>query len=63
MLSAMADLRLADVELLVQAEGSQRPLLAELLSRLAAALPALSDALTQTYLSHLQTSRHLSVTC
>ena len=60
MLSSLTELRLADAERLAQPdESGNRPLLQELLSRLNANLPALSDALTQTYLSHLQTSRHL----
>ncbi len=60
MLSSLTELRLADAEQLAQPdESGDRPLLQSLLSRLNANLPALSDALTQTYLSHLQTSRHL----
>ncbi|MBC7821371.1 MAG: circularly permuted type 2 ATP-grasp protein [Planctomycetaceae bacterium] len=61
MLSSLTELRLADAEQLAQLdETGNRPLLQDLLGRLNANLPALSDALTQTYLSHLQTSRHLS---
>ena len=60
MLSSLTELRLADAErLALPDESGQRPLLQELLDRLSANLPALSDALTQAYLSHLQTSRHL----
>ena len=60
MLSSLTELRLADAEQLAQPdESGNRPLLQDLLTRLNANLPALSDALTQTYLSHLQTSRHL----
>lgn len=60
MLSSLTDLRLADAEqLALPDESGQRTLLQELLDRLSANLPALSDALTQAYLSHLQTSRHL----
>ena len=60
MLSSLTELRLADAErLALPDEFGQRPLLQELLDRLSANLPALSDALTQAYLSHLQTSRHL----
>ncbi len=60
MLSSLTELRLADAEQLAQPdESGNRPLLQTLLTRLNANLPALSDALTQTYLSHLQTSRHL----
>jgi uncharacterized alpha-E superfamily protein len=60
-LSSLTGLRLADVEQLAQTDASgNRPALRELLGRLAAALPTLSDSITQRYLSHLQTSRHLS---
>ena len=60
MLSSLTDLQLADVERLAQPdESGRRPLLEELFARLSVNLPALSDALTQRYLSHLQTSRHL----
>jgi uncharacterized circularly permuted ATP-grasp superfamily protein/uncharacterized alpha-E superfamily protein len=38
----------------------RRTALEALLNEVARALPAVSDAVTQTYLSHLQTSRHLS---
>jgi uncharacterized circularly permuted ATP-grasp superfamily protein/uncharacterized alpha-E superfamily protein len=60
MLSALSALRLADVAQLAQADQGRRTALEDLLRRLGAALPAVSDALTQTYLSHLQTSRHLA---
>ena len=60
MLSALTELRLAEADQLAQAnETGSRLMLKELIDRLADNLPALSDALTQTYLSHLQTSRHL----
>jgi uncharacterized circularly permuted ATP-grasp superfamily protein/uncharacterized alpha-E superfamily protein len=58
MLSSLTALRLADVQQLAGLdECGGRPALDELLGRLASALPALSDAITQTYLSHLQPSR------
>ncbi len=60
MVSALSALRLADIELLAQADRGRRPHLEELLGRLTAILPVLSDAITQTYLSHLQAPRHLS---
>jgi uncharacterized circularly permuted ATP-grasp superfamily protein/uncharacterized alpha-E superfamily protein len=61
MLSSLTALRLADVRQLAGFdECGGRPALDDLLSRLGHALPALSDALTQTYLSHLQPSRHLA---
>ena len=60
MLSALTELRLAEADQLAQAnETGSRPRLKELIDRLADNLPALSDALTQTYLSHSLTSRHL----
>ena len=60
MLSSLTELRLAEADQLVQSDATgNRVYLRELLERLNANLPALSDALTQTYLSHLQTSRHL----
>jgi uncharacterized circularly permuted ATP-grasp superfamily protein/uncharacterized alpha-E superfamily protein len=61
MLSSLTTLRLADIDHLARPDASgRRTELEELLSRLAAVLPAVSDAITQTYLSHLQTSRHLA---
>ena len=61
MLESLTALRLADIHQLVKADpDGRRAALEALLSRLAVALPAISDALTQHYLSHLQTSRHLS---
>ena len=61
MLSSLTALRIADMDLLGRTDDKgRRPELDELLTRLAATLPALSDAITQTYLSHLQTSRHLA---
>jgi len=60
MLSSLTTLRLADVEQLAQTDAhGRRAVLEELLSQLTRALPALSEAITQNYLSHLQTSRHL----
>jgi uncharacterized circularly permuted ATP-grasp superfamily protein/uncharacterized alpha-E superfamily protein len=61
MLSSLTALRLADVRQLAGFdECGGRPALDDLLGRLALALPSLSDAITHTYLSHLQTSRHLA---
>jgi uncharacterized alpha-E superfamily protein len=61
MLTTLTALRVANVVALVEpnSEG-RRPELDDLLGRVASALPELSDAITQTYLSHLQTSRHLA---
>ncbi|MGL4550577.1 MAG: alpha-E domain-containing protein, partial [Gemmataceae bacterium] len=59
-LAALTALRLADVNELALIDASgRRARLAELLTRLSAGLTALSESLTRTYLSHLQTSRHL----
>ena len=41
-------------------EEGNRPELVEFLDHVAGWLPILSDAITQQYLSHLQTSRHLA---
>jgi uncharacterized circularly permuted ATP-grasp superfamily protein/uncharacterized alpha-E superfamily protein len=61
MLSSLTALRLADIHQLAGFdECGGRPALDDLLNRLGSALPALSDAITQTYLSHLQPSRHLA---
>lgn len=61
MLSTLTALRLADAEQLAWSSNhGQRPYLEVLLSRLEAELPVLSDTITQHYLSHLQTSRHLA---
>jgi uncharacterized circularly permuted ATP-grasp superfamily protein/uncharacterized alpha-E superfamily protein len=61
MLSAETDLRLADINSLAERDGpGMRRELEALLGRLALALHSLSDALTRTYLSHLQASRHLA---
>ncbi len=61
MLATLTRLRLADCESLAQAdESGQRPQVAELLGRLAAELPTLSEAITRGYLIHLQASRHLA---
>ncbi|HTI52106.1 MAG TPA: circularly permuted type 2 ATP-grasp protein, partial [Planctomycetaceae bacterium] len=61
MLASLTTLRLAEADVLVQADGAnQRPNLEQLLAELKKALPALSNAITQTHLSHLQTSRHLA---
>jgi uncharacterized alpha-E superfamily protein len=63
MLATLTELRLADMEQIVQADVTgQRPLLDQLLGRLAAELPTLSDSITQHYLSHLLPLRHLACT-
>lgn len=53
--------RLADIEVLAQVDegGTTRFRLDMMLRQIGHELPLLSDAITQSYLSHLQTSRHL----
>ena len=53
-------MRLAEPDRLALVEFGSRPALAELLDHVGGWLPILSDAITQQYLSHLQTSRHLA---
>jgi uncharacterized alpha-E superfamily protein len=57
--SALAELDLADVEALSVAEGGQRRALAELLGSVGKKIPALSDSLSSSYLSHAVVSRNL----
>ncbi len=59
-LQALSNVRLAEVERLTRIEKGQRPALKDLIEAIGAALPVLSDTITQQYLSHLQTSRHLA---
>lgn len=60
-LSALAALKLADVErLCLVDEHGERPRLAALLVDLATQIPALSDSLTDRYLNHATVSRHLA---
>ena len=59
-LAAVTDVQLADAAALARVADGRRPALLELLDRLMVVLPEFSDALTQQYLSHLQTSRHLA---
>ena len=59
-LAALGSVRLAEPERLAAVEDGVRPALRDLLSHVAGWLPILSDAITQQYLSHLQTSRHLA---
>lgn len=59
-LGALNAVRLAEVDKLAAVTDGSRVALAELLESLLVSLPALSDAITEQYLSHLQTSRHLS---
>jgi uncharacterized alpha-E superfamily protein len=61
-LSALTAARLADADRLAAVDDQgRRGALEELLNDTARALPAVSDAITHTYLSHLQTSRHLAI--
>jgi uncharacterized alpha-E superfamily protein len=59
-LAALNAVRLGEVDKLAAATDGVRGTLEDLLESLRAGLPGLSDAITQQYLSHLQTSRHLS---
>lgn len=59
-LSALTAVRLAEIDHLAEVQNGERPGLADLLKRVGDTLPALSEAITLQYLSHLQTSRHLS---
>ncbi|MDB5309043.1 MAG: hypothetical protein JWO38_3245 [Gemmataceae bacterium] len=61
-LHALSVVRLAEAEKLAVVADGARPALAELLDHVGALLTALSDAITQQYLTHLQTSRHLATT-
>jgi uncharacterized alpha-E superfamily protein len=60
MLSALTAVRLADADQLAQVDaGNCRLGLEHLLNEVAGSLPGVSDAITQTYLIHLQAARHL----
>ena len=59
-LAVLNAVRLAEAEKLALLHDGVRPALGELLDAIWLMLPALSDAITLQYLSHLQTSRHLS---
>jgi uncharacterized circularly permuted ATP-grasp superfamily protein/uncharacterized alpha-E superfamily protein len=62
MLAALTAVRLADAERLAVTDlYNRRTGLEDLLNEVARALPAVSDAITHTYLSHLQASRHLGI--
>jgi uncharacterized alpha-E superfamily protein len=61
-LAIFTSVRLADIDILAQADPhGHRVELDSLLGRLAVDLPTLSDAITQRYLSHLKASRHFAV--
>jgi uncharacterized alpha-E superfamily protein len=61
LLAARTSVRLADIDVLGKHDGDGRRIeLDGLLARLEADLPALSDTITRSYLSHLQASRHLA---
>ncbi len=59
-LAALGSVRLAEPDRLAAVEEGTRPELRDLLTHVAGWLPILSDAITQQYLSHLQTSRHMA---
>jgi uncharacterized circularly permuted ATP-grasp superfamily protein/uncharacterized alpha-E superfamily protein len=61
MMTALMDLRLADIDVLARAnDAGLRADLDSLLRRLEAELPVLSDTITRNYLSHAQASRQLA---
>jgi uncharacterized alpha-E superfamily protein len=61
MLAALTRVRVADIDLLARADDQgRRAALDDLLARLEADLPVLSDSLTRHYLSHLQVSRQFA---
>jgi uncharacterized circularly permuted ATP-grasp superfamily protein/uncharacterized alpha-E superfamily protein len=59
-LAASSAVRLADPDRLAVVVGDERPALAGLLDHLNRDLPAVSDALSRQYLSHLEASRQLA---
>lgn len=59
-LAALNTVQLAEPDRLAHVEDGVRPVLRDLLAHVGGWLPILSDAITQQYLSHLQTSRHLA---
>lgn len=59
-LQLLCSVRLAEVDRLARLERGHRPALKSLAEDLIDGLPALSESITQQYLTHLQTSRHLS---
>ncbi len=59
-LAAVTAVQLAEVSALSRVAQGYRPALQALLDQIVKILPELSDVLTQQYLSHLQTSRHLA---
>jgi len=61
MMAALMHLRLADIDVLASSnDTSVRQELNDLLKRLEAELPVLSDSITRNYLSHAQASRQLA---
>jgi uncharacterized alpha-E superfamily protein len=61
-LAALSSVRMAEPLVLAAVTEGVRPALRELLDHVGGWLPVLSDSITQHYLSHLQTSRHMAVT-
>lgn len=59
-LAVVTRVQVADVHMLSRVENGTRPALTRFLDELNTLLPGLSDVLTQQYLSHLQTTRHLA---
>jgi len=59
-LAALGSVRLAEPERLAAVDEGARPALRDLLAHVGGWLPILSDAITQQYLCHLQTSQHMA---
>jgi uncharacterized circularly permuted ATP-grasp superfamily protein/uncharacterized alpha-E superfamily protein len=59
-LAVLGSVRLAEAEKLAAVSDHARPGLRALLDEIGTTLPALSDAITLQYLTHLQASRHLA---
>jgi len=57
--SALAELDLADVEVLAGVESGRRAALADFLGKLSRKIPALSDSVSSSFLSHAVVSRNL----
>ena len=58
--NALAELELTDIEALAVVDGGRRAGLGELLAKLGRLIPALSDSLSSSFLSHAVVSRNLS---
>jgi uncharacterized alpha-E superfamily protein len=59
-IAALSSVRTVEPERLAFVQDGKRPQLDELLKHVGGWLPIISDSITQHYLSHLQTSRHMA---